>query len=102
MASNLPPGVSVGDLPGNRAPEPECRECGAYPSVEAMEDGYQLCEEHDTEECRDAQDEWMERKRKEHEAKKRREERDEPIPDDYREKEVEALAERYSEGYNAE
>lgn len=50
---NLPPGVTVSDLPGNEPqPEPECVECGAFPTEDALRDGYLLCEEHDTPENR--------------------------------------------------
>jgi len=49
--SNLPPGVSTSDLPGNRPmDEPECFRCDALPAIAAMEDGYELCDDHDTHE----------------------------------------------------
>lgn len=93
MGRNLPPGVSVSDLPGNRpGPEPpetcEIRGCPDRPSVEAMEDGYPLCGPHNEEVHRRAIDEERERRReearREAEAKRRREEaeRNAPLPDE--------------------
>lgn len=89
MGRNLPPGVSVSDLPGSRpGPEPpetcEIRGCPDRPSTEAMEDGYPLCSTHNVEIHRRAIDEERERRRREAEAKRRREEaeRNAPLPDE--------------------
>lgn len=84
MGNNLPPGVSVSDLPGNDpGPEPECYECGSYPSTEAMEDGYPLCEDHDTPENRAHYDEEIARVAEEQAAMARAEEAEQnaPLPD---------------------
>lgn len=83
MGNNLPPGVSVSDLPGNDSPEPECFECENYPSVEAMEDGYPLCEDHDTPENRAHYDEEIARVAEEQAALSRAEEVEQnaPLPD---------------------
>lgn len=96
MGRNLPPGVSVSDLPGS-GPEPECRHCGNYPSPDAMADGYPLCEEHDTEDARERYDAYEERKRREAKLRRKREQRqrEESPPEEVVEKNRQALIERY-------
>lgn len=87
MGRNLPPGVSVSDLPGNEpVPDPECevRGCDTFPSTEAMEDGYPLCGPHDTPTNRAAIDEEIARRSEEATARhlEQRAERDRPPVED--------------------
>lgn len=72
MARNLPAGCSVSDLPGNDGPQepPGCFTggCERHACAESMEDGYPLCDDHDTPEARGRYDDHMERRQREHEA----------------------------------
>lgn len=56
MGRNLPPGVSVSDLPGceppNEAPRAECAVCGKPLDVNERPDKHQFCDNHDEEDLR--------------------------------------------------
>lgn len=49
MGDNLPPGVTVSDLPGSREP-PKCTHCDTIIEGSGAPRGLPLCEEHATEE----------------------------------------------------